>query len=357
MKRVVVIGGRGFVGRRTVRCLGRVPGVSVTVASRSPRQGEVRVDLEEPGTFPVLDSFHCVVDCADTVAADPAGVAEYCLERGLLFLETAAWAPRIRELLALRGHPRTGSGTVVVGVGLFPGVSNLLAADVMTRVSGCQSLDVGIRLSPLSGAGRGVSRLMAHQVCTPGYRVQDGREVGEAAIADRTRLTFPTGPAHAWRIGLAEPAMIRASTGISEVATYLAPMPALLGPALALFGRIVARAQPAPRWSVRLVAAALSALRGGLLRRRITAVELVAIAGRRDGDPAEGVSGGLQVSDGMEATACATAAFLLALLGRPELPSGVLLPDEVVGLDEALDRLEPLLAASGVTLRRPRVAA
>lgn len=355
MKRVVVIGGRGFVGRRTVRCLGRVPGLSVTPASRSPGTGGVRVDLGDPATFPALDEFDCIVDCADTVAADPAGLARYCLERGLLFVESATWTPRIRDLLALRGEPEARAGTVVVGAGLFPGVSNLLAAATAGRVPGCRTLDLGVRLSPLSGAGRGVARLMARQVGTPGYRIDAGREVATPAIGDRRRLPFPSGPANAWSLGLAESAMLHESTGIPRVATYLSPTPTLLGPPLAVLGRTFVGTRPVAEWLLRILATTLVGLRTGLLRRRATAVELTAVA-CGGASEAEGQRvGGLVVSDGMEATACALTASVALLLERDALPRGVLLPDEVLGLDEVLERLEPLLWTSGGSLQRMEV--
>src|SRR5689334_10212446 len=120
MHRVLVIGGRGFLGGRVVAGLRAQPGLEVVAGSRG---GGVAVDLGVPESFAAMDGFDTVVDCSDSLAAPPDAALAWCVARGKTFLETTA-EPRTIERL-LRAGPG-GPGLAVVGVGLFPGVSNLL---------------------------------------------------------------------------------------------------------------------------------------------------------------------------------------------------------------------------------------
>ena len=74
--RVLVIGGGGFLGSRTVQALARLPGVHVTVGQRrqlTTRQSRqlqgiaswTRVDLSDPSTFSEMKKHDVVLNTAD----------------------------------------------------------------------------------------------------------------------------------------------------------------------------------------------------------------------------------------------------------------------------------------------------
>ena len=81
--RVLVIGGNGFLGSRTVQALANLPGVQVTAGHRGressagrsrKHQGDVastRRDLADPSTFSEMAKHDFVVNTSDTLAAPP----------------------------------------------------------------------------------------------------------------------------------------------------------------------------------------------------------------------------------------------------------------------------------------------
>ena len=79
--RVLVIGGSGFLGSRTVQALAKLPGVHVTAShrrhgssvglSRKSQSVAPRVDLDDPSTFSEMAKHDFVVNTSDTLAASP----------------------------------------------------------------------------------------------------------------------------------------------------------------------------------------------------------------------------------------------------------------------------------------------
>src|SRR5690349_6729231 len=137
MARILVIGGKGFLGRRVVERL-EANGHDVAVAGRN---GPVLVDLATGEGLYRMDDYDAVINCsASTAAPTDRGMARV-LERGGLWLDAGADPDAVARQLAPRGRPARGS--VVLGVGLWPGMSNLLVADLARADGG--PLALGIR--------------------------------------------------------------------------------------------------------------------------------------------------------------------------------------------------------------------
>jgi hypothetical protein len=287
--RVLVIGGRGYFGARVVESLRRLDGVEPT-ATRE-------VDLLDPATFPAMGRFDAVVDCADSVRAPPDAAAAWALAHGVPFFEMSADAPTAERLLALP----PGTGTLVVGVGLFPGLSTALAH----ALGAARRVDVAVRLSPLSGAGPGNCELMTASLSVPSVRYENGRRIEGPAVGAALRLPFAGGrAATAIGVGLPDVALVRHATGVPDVAAWMALVPGAMRLSFRLLAALVRLAGPLVR---PLVTASLKLSRGLLLRRVPTAVQITVVADRGlPGERAWRVS----VPDGREATAAAVAAAL-----------------------------------------------
>jgi len=189
--KVIVIGGRGFLGSRAVACLERLEGITVSVASR---RGPIRVDLADPATFEALLAFDVVVDLADTTTTRPDALAAFCLERGLVFVEASSDREAVERLhLALRA--REGPGAVILGGGIFTGLSNLLGAEAMRRDPSARSLDLAIRTSPYSGAGTGTIELMIAAMAQRARYFREGRAELGPSVTRGPRFAFLSGSA------------------------------------------------------------------------------------------------------------------------------------------------------------------
>lgn len=341
--RILVVGGRGFLGRRTVSALRRLPGVEVGVGSRRAREGGVEIDILDSSSRPSMSGYDIVVNCSDSVAVPPDRAAEYCLRSGIVFVETSAHAGVVETLRESALEVDEPSGSVVLCAGLFPGLSNLLAAELRGAAEGGRA-EVGVRYSPLSQGGPGVCSLMLDLLARPARRFQDGARVEHPSVSIGGRFPFSRGERAVLRVGLPESLMLHWSGGASTTDAYLAPVPgvpvSVLRLAVLLSPWEVVRWGPL-RW---FAGGALRLLRTGALRWLGSPVELAARVAPAGGEPAR--CGSLRVSHGFDATACAVAATVGALLDQPPDP-GVHLIDQVTGLHDVVGRMREL---GGVTL-------
>ncbi|MEU8123303.1 saccharopine dehydrogenase NADP-binding domain-containing protein [Spirillospora sp. NPDC049024] len=145
MKRVVVLGGYGAVGREVVAgLLGHVPevvaaGRDLAKARTVPGALAMRIDLRGDDLEQI--AADAVVMCAET---GNARVAEACLARGVHYVDVSASHAVLSGIEALDRLAAERNATAVLSVGLAPGVTNLLA-----RESGGGEVDIGVLL----GAG------------------------------------------------------------------------------------------------------------------------------------------------------------------------------------------------------------
>jgi len=341
VKRVVVIGGRGYLGSKAVRALRAAEGVEVAVAGRA---GPVRVDLARPETFEALVGFDVVVDASSSHAVSPAALARFCLERGLVLLEASSDRTAVEPLLeAHRGVDAPGA--VVLGAGIFTGLSNLVAAEALRRLPGATSLSLAVSSSPFSGAGDATVALMSDALRVPTRSYRGGLAIDGPSVGPGPEVEFPGGARRpTLHVPFPEPAMLHASTGVPEVVMYFAPRPAFLRTAFLATPLSVVQSAAFGVY-LRTV---FGALRSVFLEDVPCEVELVARASRRD----EHVDVGLVAADGMEAGGVAVAALALALLERR--PRGLAMIDEVVSLEAALATMQRLAPEVSVRRALPR---
>jgi hypothetical protein len=343
--RIVVIGGRGFLGSRAVSALRAQPGVEVIVAGRTASgAGSAVVDLARPETFAAVDGADVVVDVSNSHTTRPDALAAHVLAKGGVFLSCTSDTEIVDRLLAAhRGAPERGA--LVIGAGIFTGVSNALARAAFEAQPGCDEIVIGVRTSPLSGAGGGTVDLMIDALVRPAVRFEADARVVESGIGRGPVIPFVEGDYATLHVPFPEPVMVHASTKVPNVAMYMAPAPGLL--------RLSFLAMPAALLRVRPFLALLrvyfTVLRRALLRWLGTRVGLVARARRRS-DGAEKTLA-LSVDDGMALGGAAIAATALVLAEKRAGLAGTYLVDEVVPLDVMLARSRALMPALAIETR------
>ncbi|WP_017597584.1 saccharopine dehydrogenase family protein [Nocardiopsis lucentensis] len=141
--RILVLGGYGAVGSPVTERL-RAQGHTCWSAGRDPHRADRVVDAGSPGTGgfrEALEDVNVVVNASG--AEDPALVA-IAAERGAAFVDATATHTYVAAVERL--SPRA---PVLLNVGLAPGLTNLLAADLHTRAPGDGPIDLAVVL----GAG------------------------------------------------------------------------------------------------------------------------------------------------------------------------------------------------------------
>jgi saccharopine dehydrogenase-like NADP-dependent oxidoreductase len=122
--RVLVLGGYGAVGARVIARL-RERGVDALAAGRDPRRADVVVDARDRAAYRAALAGVDVVVNAAGIEDPPLVVAT--AERGAAFVDiTASW-PYVDAVQRIAPPP---PAPVLFSVGLAPGLTNLVAADV-----------------------------------------------------------------------------------------------------------------------------------------------------------------------------------------------------------------------------------
>lgn len=335
--RIAVVGGSGNLGGMAARALRRA-GVEVAIAGR---RGPVVVDLARPETFGALDGFDVVVDVSSSHAAAPDALAQHCLDRGLVLLEASSDRLVVERLLDRHRGDREARGALVLGAGIFTGLSNLLGAHAAARLPGADRLELGVASSPFSGAGAGTVALMGDALRAPAVHAEGGRRHAGPELAAGPTLPFAGEARPTVEMSFPEPSMLLESTKVPEVHLYFAPRPALLRLAFLATPLFVVRSG--------LFAATMRAV-FGLLRRVVlrqvsSRVELVARTTRG----AEVAVESLVADDGMALGGLAIAAMAIALVELP--PRGTRLIDEVLTLDDVVRRMRAIEPSVGLERR------
>lgn len=330
--KIVVVGGSGHLGSLAVEALRRDPSITVRVAGRrASGDGAVRLDLSDPSTFAAVDDADVVVDVADTTTSSPDALAAHCRARGVTLLEASSDRGAVTRLLDLGG---TGDGAVVLGAGIFTGLSNLLAAAAAAKVKGARAVTWAVRTTPFSGAGRGTVELMASVLALPTVRYEGGRRVEGPPVLPGPRMPFPSGEEPTIEVPFAESEMLHRSLGL-DVRVAMSPYPNLLQRVFLWTPVSVLRS----RWYRWFMGRYFSFLRGVLLSGRATSTEMVA---RVEGEGGASATMTLRAEDGMRAGGVAIAAIARVLGSRRPTAKGPVTVDQVMTLDEALAAMDAL---------------
>jgi short subunit dehydrogenase-like uncharacterized protein len=330
MTRVVVLGGTGYLGARTVEAL-RAARLDVAVASR---RGPVQVDSSRTSSFEALAPFDVVVDLSDTVTSPPDLLVAWCLANGKTVVEATSDAPCVERLAVAH---RATAGRLVLGGGIFTGVSNLLARAVADAAGGAEAVTLGIASSPFSGAGRGTVALMVGALAVPAVRYVGGVRREVPGLTRGPTLDFGGHARPTVRMSLAEPSMVHASTGARDVDVFFAPVPGFLAASFTALPAWLVR----QGWYAALMRGYFSLLRRVVLRGRATTVELTVTA-RGAGGAARGF---VRARDGMRAGAAALAAMVEAVV-HAEAWRGLRYIDDVCALEPITRRANELAGES-----------
>jgi hypothetical protein len=131
---VLVLGGYGAVGAHLVRLL-HAQGIPALAAGRDRAQADRVVDVTAMDSVGfALAGVSTVVNCA---GAENVRLAEECAHRGIVFIEISATSDYVRALERV-------DGPVVLGVGLAPGLTTLLAVDVLSSDFGPVDIMIGL---------------------------------------------------------------------------------------------------------------------------------------------------------------------------------------------------------------------
>ncbi len=271
--RVVMLGG-GYVGTHAMRTLLRLrPELEVVVADRdgaaakrlaTPYQGAsaVAIDVTDREALrSLLRDAQLVVSTVGPYFRFGLGVLRAALDAGCHYLDVCDdWEPT-EQMLALDEQARERGLTAVIGLGITPGVSNLLAARAIAELDVAREVVTGwslhrarpetIRADPSAATIHGIEQLSGT------IRLfRDGSFVDERPV-QKVWIDYPgLGRRFAWTIGHPEPVTLpRTYPELRRAvnATTVGRLPALAILAAArLIDRGLVRKETVGRWAERI---------------------------------------------------------------------------------------------------------
>lgn len=148
--RALVIGANGVLGRVLVEQLTQ-GGWDVQRGTRDPDAppGSIRVNLNEPGTVAVaIREVGLVINTAPDLKLTAERMV---LESGGLLINVSAMPSSAAQ--ELRDQPGPFRGTVMMNAGVAPGLTNLVAADLINRYPSADQIDLVFTVSAKSPVG------------------------------------------------------------------------------------------------------------------------------------------------------------------------------------------------------------
>ena len=318
--RALVIGAQGVLGGLLARAF-ETGGWAVVRAGRRPDPGAGfrHVDLDEPETVAAATGD---ADVVINVVPDRGLTAErMVLDRGGLLINVSAMPAEAGR--RLRQQAGTARGTVVMNAGIAPGVTNLIAADLLAAHPEADEVELAFTVSTRSTSGRAGGDF-GHRNLTTVSRHRTKVIPLPQPFGRRRCLGFAE-PDGGWLGGVAGDRVVSPYLCIAEKATYRAMLALNTAGQMSRLPRAAFGSTPrtgAGDASDEPVAHWIAVLKQG---ERIAAQTL-----RCRGD--------------YRCAAASTVVFVRALIAGGALPRGVFDPEDLL----SLDALAPALRQYGI---------
>jgi saccharopine dehydrogenase (NAD+, L-lysine forming) len=198
---ILITGGYGTVGRRVTADLAPDYPDRVVVAGRSAEKAArlaaelghgvrgSRVDVGDPRSVEAtLDGVGVVVSCIDQ--PDPH-LLRAAIGRGLAYTDIAPHLMTRRPTEAMRAEAAQTGARIVLGTGLAPGISSVLARLEADRVGTVEKVESNVLLSVGDAYGPASRAYLLEEISLPYAVCIEGRETPARPFGGYARVTFP----------------------------------------------------------------------------------------------------------------------------------------------------------------------
>jgi NAD(P)-dependent dehydrogenase (short-subunit alcohol dehydrogenase family) len=150
LRRVLVLGGQGVLGPMIAEAFAAAGWTELRAGRRPDPGADFRhVDLDEPET---VEKALGEADLIVSTVPDERLVAErLVLDRGGLLINVSAMPPS--AVARLRQEPGEPQGTVLMNAGIAPGLTNLIAADLLAQHPEADEVELVFTVSTKASAG------------------------------------------------------------------------------------------------------------------------------------------------------------------------------------------------------------
>lgn len=235
--KIIVLGGAGDMGGRTVEDLAQSEGVSrVTIADRnlaaayriagrltgSSAQVDVRqIDANDHRQLvEAMRGYNLVASALGPFHLFEPKLVAAALETGVDYASICdEWEPAGAVIDRFHQAARDKGVTVITGLGTSPGLSNLAISYYARQMDRTRQADVCVYQPLDAGGGEAVVRHMLHIITGQVVTWRGGQRVMLPACSETRQIEFPRfGPIQVWNMGHSEPETVpRFIPGVKEV--------------------------------------------------------------------------------------------------------------------------------------------
>jgi len=248
--KILVVGGYGNVGRTIAVELGnRFPG-RVIAAGRDFRKAQafaletgMKVLPLELDVFNIRDDFmlpdevSLVIMCLDL---PDTTFTKRCLRQGISYVDISATYGLLSQIELLDAEAREHNATVVLSVGLAPGLTNLLAAHCKSKFERMESADIFVLLGLGEAHGEAAIRWTIENLDSEFDIWDEGMKMRVTSFGEGKQTIFPygTGARTAYRFNFSDQYVIPRTLKIPSVSTWVCFDSILTTHLFALYRRI-----------------------------------------------------------------------------------------------------------------------
>jgi saccharopine dehydrogenase (NAD+, L-lysine-forming) len=247
---ILITGGYGTVGRRVAADLAPDYPDRAVVAGRSAEKAARlaaelghgvrgrRIDVDDPDSVEAaLDGVGVVMSCIDQPEPHLLRAA---IGRGLAYTDIAPHLMTRRRTEAMKAEAAQRGARIVLGTGLAPGISSLLARLGVDRVGAVESVKSNVLLSVGDTYGPASRDYLIEEIAVPYAVCIEGREVPTRPFGGHARVNFPPplGKRTAYPFPFSDQVFFPKTLGAHTALSRLALEPAWLGALLAVLARL-----------------------------------------------------------------------------------------------------------------------
>jgi saccharopine dehydrogenase (NAD+, L-lysine forming) len=247
---ILITGGYGTVGRRVAVDLAPDYPDRIVVAGRSAEKAAHlaaelghgvrgrRIDVGDPGSVEAaLEGVGVVMSCIDQPEPHLLRAA---IGQGLAYTDIAPHLMTRRPTEAMRAEATRSGARIVLGTGLAPGISSLLARLGADRVGAVESVEVGVLLSVGDAYGPASRAYLMEEIAVPYAVCIEGREMTMRPFGGYVRVEFPPplGRRMAYLFPFSDQVYFPKTLGARTALSRLALEPPWLGALLSVLVRL-----------------------------------------------------------------------------------------------------------------------
>ena len=247
---ILITGGYGIVGRRIAADLAPdYPGRVVAAGRSGEKAAQLavelghgtrgrRIDVGDPASVTAgLAGVGVAVNCIDQ---PDATLLRAAIARGLAYTDIAPQLVRRRPGEAMKAEANRTGARIVLGAGLAPGISSMLARLGADRVGTVEGVASNVLLSVGDSYGPASRAYILEEIALPYSVLIGGREIPARAFVGAARIQFPPplGRRTAYLFPFSDQVFFPQNLGARTALSRLALNPAWLGRLLSALARL-----------------------------------------------------------------------------------------------------------------------